>query len=161
MESTEEREHHVEQAPGTKAGFGARFNLWFNAQFGSMLAGYEKLVAVVMAHPWATVVAFIVLFCVSLLLFPLVGLAFFPQTDAGQFVVNLKAPSGTRLARHGKRSSPSRKDDSRDRVARRHGDDCVEHRRRSRIFVGLHIQCGHAHGRRPSQSEARASDWEL
>ena len=37
------------------------------------------------------------LFCVSLLLFPLVGLAFFPQTDAGQFVVNLKAPSGTKL----------------------------------------------------------------
>jgi multidrug efflux pump subunit AcrB len=31
------------------------------------------------------------------LLFPLLGLSFFPRTDAGQFVVNFKAPSGTRL----------------------------------------------------------------
>ena len=34
----------------------------------------------------------------SLLLFPLLGLSFFPRTDAGQFVINVKAPSGTRLA---------------------------------------------------------------
>ena len=33
-------------------------------------------------------------------LFPLLGLSFFPRTDAGQFVINLKAPSGTRLERH-------------------------------------------------------------
>src|ERR1019366_7409140 len=31
-------------------------------------------------------------------LFPRLGVSFFPRTDAGQFVVNLKAPSGTRLA---------------------------------------------------------------
>ena len=31
-------------------------------------------------------------------LFPLLGLSFFPRTDAGQFVINLKAPTGTRLA---------------------------------------------------------------
>ena len=97
MESTEERKHHVEQVPGAKTGFGVRFNLWFNTQFGRMLAGYEKLVAIVMARPWVTVGAFSILFFASLLLFPLVGLAFFPRTDAGQFVVNLKAPSGTKL----------------------------------------------------------------
>ena len=28
---------------------------------------------------------------------PLLGVAFFPRTDAGQFVVNLKSPSGTRI----------------------------------------------------------------
>jgi multidrug efflux pump subunit AcrB len=33
----------------------------------------------------------------SLALFPLLGLAFFPRADAGQFVINFKAPSGTRL----------------------------------------------------------------
>jgi multidrug efflux pump subunit AcrB len=32
-----------------------------------------------------------------LLLFPLLGLSFFPRTDAGQFVINFKAPSGTKL----------------------------------------------------------------
>jgi len=87
----------VEQAAGTRPGFGTRFNLWFNTQFGRMLAGYEKLVAIVMARPLMTMGVFAGLFLLSLLLFPLVGLAFFPQTDAGQFVVNLKAPSGTKL----------------------------------------------------------------
>ena len=27
----------------------------------------------------------------------MLGLAFFPRTDAGQFVINVKAPSGTRI----------------------------------------------------------------
>jgi len=36
-------------------------------------------------------------FVLSFALIPLVGLAFFPRTDAGQFLINLKAPSGTRL----------------------------------------------------------------
>jgi multidrug efflux pump subunit AcrB len=37
------------------------------------------------------------LFAVSLLLFPLLGVAFFPRTDAGQFVLNVKSPSGSRI----------------------------------------------------------------
>src|SRR6202012_4983487 len=30
-------------------------------------------------------------------LFPFMGQAYFPRTDAGQFVINMKAPSGTRI----------------------------------------------------------------
>jgi len=30
-------------------------------------------------------------------IYPLLGLAFFPQTDAGQFTINLKVPTGSRL----------------------------------------------------------------
>src|SRR5206468_8051017 len=37
-------------------------------------------------------------FAASLAIFPLLGLSFFPRTDAGQFVINLKAPTGTRLS---------------------------------------------------------------
>jgi multidrug efflux pump subunit AcrB len=33
----------------------------------------------------------------SFSLYPFLGVAFFPRTDPGQFVVNLKAPSGTRI----------------------------------------------------------------
>ncbi len=33
----------------------------------------------------------------SLVLYPLLGVAFFPRTDAGQFVINLKSPSGSRI----------------------------------------------------------------
>jgi multidrug efflux pump subunit AcrB len=33
----------------------------------------------------------------SLAIYPLIGLAFFPRTDAGQFTISLKAPTGTRI----------------------------------------------------------------
>ena len=36
-------------------------------------------------------------FVLSLALSPLLGVAFFPRTDPGQFVINVKAPSGTRI----------------------------------------------------------------
>ena len=98
VESPEEREQHVEPSPGARRGFATRFNVAFNRQFSRLLAGYEIVVARVMVRPALTMWSFGLSFLVSLLLFPLVGLAFFPQTDAGQFVINLKAPSGTRLA---------------------------------------------------------------
>ena len=36
-------------------------------------------------------------FVLSLALSPFLGVAFFPRTDPGQFVINVKAPSGTRI----------------------------------------------------------------
>ncbi len=33
----------------------------------------------------------------SLAIFPFLGVAFFPQTDAGQFTINMKAPTGSRI----------------------------------------------------------------
>jgi multidrug efflux pump subunit AcrB len=83
--------------PEKKKSFGDRFNEWFSRQFGRLLAGYEKTVGYVMARPAATLWVSLVLFGLSLLLYPLVGMSFFPRTDAGQFVVNVKAPSGTKL----------------------------------------------------------------
>ena len=86
-------------APETHSapGVGARFNAWFNRQFGRLLAAYEAVVTRLLLRPVVTSFGFLTLFALSLMLFPLVGLAFFPRTDAGQFVINLKAPSGTRL----------------------------------------------------------------
>jgi multidrug efflux pump subunit AcrB len=75
-----------------------RFNMWFNSRFEGFLKWYDKLVVVALRRPRATLVAFAAVFAASLLLLPLIGISFFPRTDAGQFVVNLKAPSGTRLA---------------------------------------------------------------
>ena len=49
------------------------------------------------ARPVATLVLFAGIFAASLLIVPLLGLAFFPSTDAGQFVMRVKSPSGTRL----------------------------------------------------------------
>ena len=76
---------------------GRRFNAWFNRQFERLLDVYSLTVRVTLRSPVAVVAGFTGLFLVSLLLYPRLGMAFFPRTDAGQFVVNLKAPSGTRL----------------------------------------------------------------
>ena len=45
----------------------------------------------------ATVLGLFALFLLSLGVFPFIGVAYFPRTDPGQFVVNLKAPTGTRI----------------------------------------------------------------
>jgi multidrug efflux pump subunit AcrB len=91
--------HEVEEAAEHKRlGFGARFNAWFNRQFEKMLSGYDFLVNRALRRPWMILGVFGIAFLASLALFPGLGLAFFPRTDAGQFVINLKAPSGTRLA---------------------------------------------------------------
>jgi multidrug efflux pump subunit AcrB len=84
--------------PRPRRSFGERFNVWFNNQFERFLRFYDRIVAGVLRWPAAMLAGFGVSFAASLLAFPLLGLSFFPRTDAGQFVINLKAPSGTRLA---------------------------------------------------------------
>ena len=84
---------HVSKKPG----FGARFNARFTAAFDAMLHRYDRLVQNVLDAPKTVLIGSGIAFALSLLLFPLLGLSFFPRTDAGQFVVNFKAPSGTRL----------------------------------------------------------------
>jgi len=70
----------------------------FNELFQRMLDYYEKQVTRALERPGRT--AAIILGAIALLivvLFPFVGQAYFPRTDPGQFVINVKAPSGTRL----------------------------------------------------------------
>ncbi|MFZ0923483.1 MAG: efflux RND transporter permease subunit, partial [Candidatus Acidiferrales bacterium] len=77
--------------------WGARFNAWFNAKFERMLGHYDVGVKKALDHPWVVVFGFIGIFFLSFALYPFVGVAFFPRTDAGQFTINVKAPTGTRL----------------------------------------------------------------
>jgi hydrophobic/amphiphilic exporter-1 (mainly G- bacteria), HAE1 family len=77
--------------------WGARFNAWFNGKFTGMLDGYDRAVGVALLRPAATVIGITGVFILSLGLYPLTGVAYFPRTDPGQFVINLKAPTGTRL----------------------------------------------------------------
>jgi len=48
-------------------------------------------------RPVATVIGLAGVSILCLALYPLLGVSFFPRTDPGQFVINLKAPSGTRV----------------------------------------------------------------
>lgn len=76
---------------------GERFNLWFNRGFRRLLDGYSWAVGRALRRPGAVLLACGAVFLSSLAIYPKLGVAFFPRTDAGQFVVNLKAPTGTRL----------------------------------------------------------------
>lgn len=80
-----------------KESWGQRFNNAFNARFERMLVWYESLVHKVLQIPVKVLVVFGVVFLISLSLYGALGFSYFPQTDAGQFVINLKAPSGTKL----------------------------------------------------------------
>jgi hydrophobic/amphiphilic exporter-1 (mainly G- bacteria), HAE1 family len=76
----------------------ARVIQWFNAMFLKLLLYYDKAVVKLLERPKHTVVFIAVGIAVLLLgVFPLVGTAYFPRTDPGQFVINVKAPPGTRL----------------------------------------------------------------
>jgi multidrug efflux pump subunit AcrB len=75
----------------------ARFNAWFNAKFTRMLDGYESALNVALRRPLVTVLGITGIFLLSLALYPMIGKSYFPRTDPGQFVINVKAPSGTRL----------------------------------------------------------------
>ena len=74
-----------------------RFNDGFNRRFNRMLDGYDRSVGIALLRPGATVLGITGIFLLSLGLYPLTGVAYFPRTDPGQFVINLKAPTGMRL----------------------------------------------------------------
>jgi len=88
---------HAEGPEGSKKPWSERFHAWFNAKFERMLNFYERWVRKALDRPREVVVGFIIFFFLCFLLLPFVGVAFFPRTDAGQFVINVKAPTGTRI----------------------------------------------------------------
>ena len=74
-----------------------RFNHGFNARFHRFLDGFDRAQIVALGRPVATVLAILGVFVVSMGLIPALGLAYFPRTDPGQFVINVKAAPGTRI----------------------------------------------------------------
>jgi multidrug efflux pump subunit AcrB len=90
------KEHGEETLQASKS-WGRRFNIWFNQKFERMLGYYDYWVGKTLDHPRTVLAGFTVVFALSFVLTPLVGFSFFPRTDAGQFVINLKAPTGTRI----------------------------------------------------------------
>jgi multidrug efflux pump subunit AcrB len=83
--------------PARRPGWGARFNTGFNLRFDRFLDWFDGIQAIALARPWWTILSIMGLFALSFLLMPFIGLAYFPRTDPGQFVVRLKAPTGMRV----------------------------------------------------------------
>ena len=89
--------HHGDAAGHAPRGFAERFNQAFGRRFERLLVWYERSVRSGLRRPGRLILAIAGVFAVSLLIYPLLGVAFFPRTDAGQFVMNVKAPSGSRI----------------------------------------------------------------
>jgi multidrug efflux pump subunit AcrB len=91
------RIHHEESGERPTSLF-KRFVSKFNSYFQRMLEHYETFARRVLAKPGIT--AAVILGGVALILlclFPILGRAYFPRTDPGQFVIDVRMPSGTRL----------------------------------------------------------------
>ena len=94
--------HQVHAASGEAhrelpKGLWNKFNWWFNNKFHAFLDRFDRVQGFALARPSATVIGILGIFCLSFTLLPALGLAYFPRTDPGQFVINLKAATGTRV----------------------------------------------------------------
>ena len=142
--------------------FGDRFNIWFNDRF-------EVVPEILRPGCWARP-------CAGRLSrwppsalsswrasrrFRMLGLSFFPRTDAGQFVINLKAPTGTRLAVT--ESEVAKVEDLIRQVVSPEdlGHDRLQHRHDARVLRHLHHQLRRAHRVRAGQPEGGPQDRQL
>jgi multidrug efflux pump subunit AcrB len=75
-----------------------RFETKFNEKFQAMLNWYEGLAMRAMERPGLTCsVIFGGIMLLLLITVPFIGRAYFPRTDPGQFIIDVRMPSGTRL----------------------------------------------------------------
>jgi len=74
-----------------------RFQAGFERGFERFRESYRNTLSWALSEARLTVAAFIGLIVVSALLFPFLGRDFFPQVDAGQMRLHVRAPAGTRL----------------------------------------------------------------
>jgi multidrug efflux pump subunit AcrB len=90
-------------SPSRAAAPRPRFNVFgaihhgFENGFNRLREGYRNGVAYCVARAGVTSALFVVLMACSLLLFPQLGRDFFPQVDAGQMRLHVRAPPATRL----------------------------------------------------------------
>jgi multidrug efflux pump subunit AcrB len=95
--SANANEYDVEPTRAEHQSWMERFNARFNRMFNKLLDFYEYWVRRALVRPGLTVLVLAGVFVASLAIYPLLGLAFFPKTDAGQFSINVKVPTGTRI----------------------------------------------------------------
>ncbi|MGO9544670.1 MAG: efflux RND transporter permease subunit [Rhodomicrobium sp.] len=69
----------------------------FERGFMSLREGHRNTLSWMVERPVATVSFFAILIGASLTLYPRLGMDFFPQIDAGQMRLHVRAPPGTRL----------------------------------------------------------------
>ena len=69
----------------------------FNRAYHRLQMRYERAVAACLERPSFVVGGLCLLVLCSFAVYPFLGRAFFPRTDPGQFVINVKVPAGSRI----------------------------------------------------------------
>ncbi len=69
----------------------------FNRRFHRLRSGYTNLLAASLEHRKLVAGGFLAISVVSAALIPFIGTDFFPQVDAGQIRLHVRAPAGTRI----------------------------------------------------------------
>jgi multidrug efflux pump subunit AcrB len=93
------KKHQADEAVG-EGSVAARFGKVsenFDYYFERMLESYDRTLKTALLKPAGTVLALVGVSLLSFAMYPFLGVSFFPRTDPGQFVINLKAPTGTRV----------------------------------------------------------------
>ena len=93
------KRHQADEEVGEGA-IGARFGAIakkFNVYFERVVGKYDRTLSTALLKPIATTLGLAGVSMLCLAMYPLMGVAFFPRTDPGQFAINYKAPSGTRI----------------------------------------------------------------
>jgi multidrug efflux pump subunit AcrB len=90
---------HSPQAASPRSRFNAfgAIHHGFEEGFNRLREGYRNIVALCVQRAGVTSIFFLLLMACSLVLFPQLGRDFFPQVDAGQMRLHVRAPVGSRL----------------------------------------------------------------
>jgi hydrophobic/amphiphilic exporter-1 (mainly G- bacteria), HAE1 family len=87
----------AEEAEPQHARGARRLYAVFNRYYNRFNDGFARILDQSLNHKVAVVTATTVIFALSMLIFPRLGMRMFPRVDTGKFVINITAPPGTRL----------------------------------------------------------------
>ena len=91
------QDDYLETDPTNKHNLFSNIHRYFESGFENLRERYHYYLSWSLNEPKQVITFFAVLMLLSLLLFPLLGRDFFPEVDAGQMRLHVRAPAGTRL----------------------------------------------------------------
>jgi HAE1 family hydrophobic/amphiphilic exporter-1 len=87
----------TEEARAEEEGAGHGRLGWFIRGYERLANRYERLLDRLLGHKAAVLCGVLVLFVTAMAAARTIGTELFPRTDAGQFLINLRAPTGSRI----------------------------------------------------------------
>jgi HAE1 family hydrophobic/amphiphilic exporter-1 len=87
----------VESARSMEAGAKRGLFGWFDRGYNKLARAYQKVLVRSLDHKWIVIALISVLFVGTMSLYPRLGTELFPATDGGQFIINIRAPLGSRI----------------------------------------------------------------